>query len=176
MSKTIDTVVFNKPIDTQEYTTVRTNDAELKVSENMQKTTASGPIAVPKYGVTPVQGTPVAKYGVIPVTPVPKYGVQGPSDISITYEQLEQNIANLKQAIASLRESWTNQTKKNLDTLNNSWVGDDCRRYTFKLGKMDKRVNDTISALELLCRTYEQARDMVKDQQMSTISSIASLD
>ena len=39
MSKTIDTVVFNKPIGTQEYTTVRTNDAELKVSENMQKTT-----------------------------------------------------------------------------------------------------------------------------------------
>ena len=131
---------------------------------------------VPKYGVTPVVGTPVAKYGVIPVTPVPKYGVQDPSDISITYEQLEQNISNLKQAIASLRNSWTNQTKKNLDTINNSWVGDDCRRYTFKLGKMDKRVNDTISALELLCKTYEQARDMVKDQQMSTISSIASLD
>lgn len=174
MSKTITTAVFNKPIDTQEYTTVQTNDAVLEVKENLDNKVIVG--AVPKYGVTPVVGTPIAKYGVIPVTPVPKYGVQDPSDISITYEQLEQNIANLKQAIASLRNSWSNQTKKNLDTLNNSWVGDDCRRYTFKLGKMDKRVNDTISALELLCRTYEQARDMVKDQQMSTISSIASLD
>ena len=151
---------------------IDTTPIEVMNAANNSKTKT----VVPKYGVTPVC-TPVPKYGVTPVhTPVPKYGVQATTDINITYEQLEQNIANLKQAISTLRDSWSNQTKSNLDTLNNSWVGDDCRKYTYKLGKMDKRVNDTISALELLCKTYEQARDMVKEQQMNTISSISNLD
>lgn len=134
-----------------------------------------------KYGVVvaPVHAQP--KYGVVvkPPSLQPAYGVQivpvaGP-DISITFDQLEENIAILKKSIATLKNSWNNETKKNINTLNNSWVGADCASYTSKLTNMDSKVQNTIAALELLCSTYEQARDMVKDNQSKTLSEINAL-
>ena len=124
------------------------------------------PPTQPKYGVVqPAYGVP------IPYPVQPKYGVFLP-DIDITYSQLEENISTLKKAIANLKDSWSNETKKNIAKLDNSWVGPDCAAYTEKLTKMDSRVQKTISALELLCTTYEKARDMVKDSQNSAVTSI----
>ena len=134
-------------------------------------------VTQPKYGVQysqPAYGVPIIQpsYGVQIVQP--KYGVIYPygPDIDITYSQLEENISTLKKAIANLKDAWDSQTKQNISKLENSWVGDDCRVYTQKLTKMDTKVQKTISALELLCSTYEKARDMVKENQSSTISSI----
>lgn len=133
--------------------------------------------AQPKYGVSiaPIHAQP--KYGVVVRPPIvqPAYGVQVvhvPQDISITFDQLEENIAILKRSIATLKNSWNNETKRNINTLNNSWVGPDCASYTSKLTNMDSKVQNTIAALELLCSTYEQARDMVKDNQSKTLSEI----
>ena len=144
------------------------------------------PVSQPKYGtvtVQPAYGVPVSqpKYGTVTVQPAygvpisqPKYGVQL-TDINITYSQLEENISTLKKSISTLKSSWDGETKKNLATINNSWAGADCAQYTQKLSKMDTKVQNTIAALELLCSTYEQARDMVKDNQAKTISSIDSI-
>ena len=142
-------------------------------------------VVVPTTGVQPAYGVQVPTtglqpaYGVqIPPTVVqPAYGVQVPGgqDINITFSQLEENIATLKKAIASLKSSWDGETKKNLSTLDNSWVGQDCAAYTAKLTNMDGKVQNTISALELLCSTYEKARDMVKESQSTTISSISNM-
>ena len=135
----------------------------------------------PKYGVIIHQGPVQPAYGVVvphtPIGPVqPAYGVVWPGqDLNITYNQLEENIATLKKSISSLKQSWEVETKRNLNTLDNSWVGQDCASYTAKLNNMDKKVENTIAALELLCSTYEQARDMVKDSQSKTISSIESI-
>ena len=143
-------------------------------------TPVSEPV-VAKYGVvpTPVSEPVVAKYGVIP-TPVSepvvaKYGVVPTTDINITYKQLEENISSLKEAISGLKSSWQDGTKDTLNRIQNSWVGEDCAAYTSKLTGMDKKVNNTISALELLCNAYEDARGMVKDNQSKTISSINSI-
>ena len=129
------------------------------------------PVIQPKYGVTCPTGELQPAYGVPVIQP--KYGVTcGGQDLNITFSQLEENIATLKKAISSLRNSWDVETKKNINTLNGSWVGADCAEYTNKLSNMDKKVQNTISALELLCSTYEQARDMVKESQANAISSI----
>ena len=126
-----------------------------------------------KYGVVD-PGQMEAKYGVFdPGIIEEKYGVNMVApDISITYNQLEDNISFLKKAIADLKESWGVNTKKNIDLINNSWVGPDCIAYTDKLTSMDNKVQKTISSLELLCSTYENARDMVQDKQASIMSSI----
>ena len=97
------------------------------------------------------------------------------SDINITYSQLEENITTLREAINTLKSSWNGETKNNISIINGSWAGTDCAEYTKKLSNMDTKVQNTISALELLCNTYEQARDMVKDNQAKTVSSIISL-
>ena len=131
----------------------------------------------PKYGVVD-PGTVQPKYGVVdPGTVQPKYGVVAPgvSDIDITFDQLERNIAILRKAIANLKNSWSNETKKNIAKLDNSWVGPDCAAYTQKLTKMNSKVQNTISALELLCSTYERARDMVIENQRSVTSSITGM-
>jgi len=135
--------------------------------------------AQPKYGVMIQHGPIQPAYGVVSIHPPmvqPKYGVTVPGqDLNITYNQLEENIATLKQSISKLKQSWEVETKRNLNTLDNSWVGQDCASYTAKLKNMDTKVVNTIAALELLCSTYEQARDMVKDSQSKTISSIESI-
>ena len=116
-----------------------------------------------KYGVNiPDPERMEAKYGVNITNP----------DINITYNQLEENIAFLKKAISDLKQSWNETTKNNLTTINNSWAGADCAAYTAKLTNMDNKVQKTISSLELLCTTYEKARDMVQEKQNSIISSI----
>ncbi len=125
--------------------------------------------AQPAYGVKP---TPIWT-----IQPQVKYGVVSPgggsgTTINMKYEELEENIKTLKSAISTLRDSWTNETKKNLQTLENSWVGADCSAYTSRLSNMDNKVQKTIQALELLCTTYEKARDMVKETQEKALSSI----
>ena len=138
-----------------------------------------------KYGVPYVQpayGVPTAQpaYGVIPIvepTPVvqPAYGVPvtGPlTDINITYDQLEDMITTLRKATSTLKDSWTRETSKNLSTLENSWVGNDCRAYTNRVRKMDGKVQNTIEALDLLASTYEKARDMVQENQKNTMAAI----
>ena len=132
-----------------------------------------------KYGALPIQDFSQVqlKYGAYPITEVqPAYGVPFTGyDLSITYEQLEENISTLKKAISSLKNSWENQTKTNLTKIENSWVGPDCKEYVTKLKNMDTKVNNTISALELLCSTYEQARDMVSQSQTNSLTSIQKL-
>lgn len=98
------------------------------------------------------------------------------TDINVTYNQLEDIISTLRTSINQLKSSWDNGTKNNINILNNSWVGQDCVEYTTKLGNMDGRVQNTISALELLCQAYEKARDMLKDNQNNVLSSINNLD
>ncbi|MBQ6497494.1 MAG: hypothetical protein IJI58_02130 [Bacilli bacterium] len=134
-----------------------------------------------KYGVAISHVPPQPKYGVMINPPSgviqPKYGVVLPGtgqDLNITYNQLEEIIATLKKSISSLKNSWEVETKRNVAKLDNSWVGEDCASYTSKLTGMDKKVTNTIAALELLCSTYEQARDMVKENQAKNISAIES--
>lgn len=97
------------------------------------------------------------------------------ADINITYSQLEENIGTLREAINTLKSSWDGETKNNISIINGSWAGTDCSEYTKKLSNMDTKVQNTIAALELLCSTYEKARDMVKENQTKAVSSIVSL-
>ncbi len=115
------------------------------------------------------------KYGSIPVPETlimyapPSYLMP---DIKITYDQLEENIATLKKAIETLKSSWDGETKRNIDKINSSWAGKDCATYTSKLSNMDGKVQKTIQALELLCSTYEKARDMVASSQKQVTSAV----
>lgn len=110
------------------------------------------------------------------LTALPAYdAITTGSDINITYSQLEENISTLKEAINTLKNSWNGETKNNISIINESWAGTDCAEYTKKLSNMDTKVQNTILALELLCNTYEKARDMVKDNQAKTVSEIINL-
>ena len=127
-----------------------------------------------KYGV-PCVNDIQEKYGVPCVDDIQeKYGVIQ-QDINITYNQLEDNIVRLKKIISNLRNSWDEQTKSIINEINNSWVGADCAAYTDKLMGMDGKVQRTIESLELLCSTYESARDMVRERQSEVIYSINSI-
>ena len=97
------------------------------------------------------------------------------ADINITYEQLQENISALKKSISTLKSSWDQETKRNIDTINNSWAGNDCSAYTTKLSQMDGKVQNTIQALELLCSTYEKARDMIAQSQRNVSGAVNNL-
>ena len=129
----------------------------------------------PAYGVT--IGTVQPAYGVSIGHIQAKYGVVLPHPgINISLSQIEENIATLKKSISNLKSSWNGETKKDINILDNSWVGKDCEQYTQRLTKMDKKVQNTIAALELLCKTYEQVRDMVKDNQNKSLSAVTNID
>ena len=136
----------------------------------------------PAYGVQMLYGpAPEVQpaYGVQITTVQPKYGVNCPSttghDISITLAQLEDNIARLKKSINALKSSWDVETRRNVSLLHYSWIGKDCQQYTIKLSQMNSKVQSTLTALQLLCSTFEQARDMVASTQNATTSSIRNM-
>ena len=134
------------------------------------------PVVQPAYGVS-IEPIYQPAYGV-EIEPVvqPAYGVvYTGADIDLSYEQLEENITMLKSSISTLKESWDTKTKSNISKLENSWAGKDCSEYTKKLSKMDKSVQNTISALELLCSTYEQARDMISENQSTVVTAIKNI-
>ncbi len=104
------------------------------------------------------------KYGANPISPG--------ADLDITYAQLEDNIATLKKAIEALKSSWNGEIKRNIDKINSSWIGKDCATYTSKLSNMDGKVQKTVQALELLCSTYEKARDMVASSKKQVTNAV----
>ena len=160
----------NMSIKNLSTSTATANKVKVKVSstESFEK------IQQAKYGVHIVDAQPA--YGAqVPYIPQPQSPVTTP-DLNITYSQLEENIASLNKAISTLTQSWDVQTKKNIDTLNNSWVGADCEAYTKKVLSMDKRVKNAITALKLLRDTYVKAKDMVSETQTSTLKSINSIE
>ncbi len=153
----------------------------IKVSDIQEK--YGTPLVIPQkitfeqeaYGV-PISTVQPA-YGVVTVPPIstvqPAYGViTVPTDINITYDQLEDMITNLRKSINTMKDTWNGGTRQNIAKLESSWVGKDCVAYTEKLNKMHSKVQKTIQALELLCNTYEKARDMVKDSQDKTSAAI----
>ena len=97
-------------------------------------------------------------------------------DINITYSELESNIAILKDALNTIRNSWNGITKINIHRLNRSWVGDDCAAYIEKVQSMDANVNNATLAIELLIRTYEKAKNQILEQQNKITSTINSVE
>jgi len=148
--------------------------------QQVQPAYGTVPIVQPAYGTVPIEVQPAygvvpivqPAYGTVPIDSQPKYGVATVQDINITYNQLEENISVLKNAINTLKDSWDGATKANINTLNNSWVGADCAAYTEKLTSMDNKVHNTIDSLDLLCSTYEKAKQMVQDRQTDVINTI----
>ena len=126
-----------------------------------------------KYGAIPI-GDIQPAYGVIVNPPIQaKYGpISTTGDINISYQQLEENIATLKSAIQQLKDSWNTETKNNINKIKNSWAGEDCKAYIDRLNTMDMSVQRSISALELLCNTYEKARNMISDTVKKSSSAI----
>lgn len=155
-------------------------------ANNLQLDTANYARLQPAYGVTighiqPAYGVTIGTvqpaYGVSIGHIQAKYGVVLPyTGINISLSQIEENIATLKKSISNLKSSWDGETKKDISTLDNSWVGKDCEQYTQRLTKMDKKVQNTIAALELLCKTYEQVRDLVKDNQSKSLTAVQNID
>ena len=96
-------------------------------------------------------------------------------DLKVTYSELEENINILKKAIEKLKNSWQGETKKNLSKIESSWIGEDCKEYVTKLNGMDKKVNNVISALELLSTTYEKAKSMVHQSQSKAVNNIQNI-
>lgn len=111
----------------------------------------------------------VALYGVFRPVPIKKDPTK---TINITFSELEQNISTLKSATQTLKDSWSTKVKKNITTLQNSWVGPDCEAYINKLNGADKRVTNAIAALELLTTTFEKAKNMAKEAQTKTTSAV----
>ena len=161
--------ITNAPI-VEKYTRGSSQDAALGQ-------TTPGYYAQPAYGVQPLHPISQPAYGVQPV-PIsqPAYGVPfvGP-DINLSYEQLEENIATLETSVSTLKKSWDGETKKAIQTLENSWAGKDCAEYTKKLSGMDKSVQNTIAALELLLTAYKSARDMVSASQAKSVTAIKNI-
>ncbi len=114
-------------------------------------------------------------YGVQPPVSVPAYGVMLP-DLNISVEEMKENIATLDSAIKTLNNSWGKETASLAKQLSDSWAGKDCAEYIEKLTKMDKKVDNTIKALELLKKTYQKALDLVLEKQKSSVTVIVNAD
>ncbi len=96
-------------------------------------------------------------------------------DLNISFRELESNIATLKSALSTLKSNWQGVTKTNIAKLQSSWVGDDCATYITKVSNMNKQVNNAMSAIELLIKTYERARDRVLEQQKAAEQAIRNI-
>ena len=118
---------------------------------------------------TPIQvirEEPVSLYAA--PTPRPSSG----ADLSISKAKIEENITVLKRATKTIQEAWQSNTKTNLTTIENSWAGPDCEAYINNVNAMDKKVNNAISALELLTKTYQTALDRINESQTSVMNII----
>ncbi len=149
---------------------LQTEASTIKVKASSIQTQASSTLGATLISSGEVVTTQqaVALYGVF--KPVP---IKDPTKtINITFSELEQNISTLKSATQTLKDSWSTKVKKNITTLQNSWVGPDCEAYINKLNGADKRVTNAIAALELLTTTFEKAKNMAKEAQTKTTSAV----
>lgn len=131
--------------------------------------------AQPAYGVQPpVYAQPA--YGVQPpVFGQPAYGVQL-ADLSISADEMRENIATLDSAIKTLNNAWEKETESLTKQLSSSWAGKDCSEYITKLSKMDKKVENSIKALELLKNTYQKALDLILEKQKNSVDAITNVE
>ena len=121
----------------------------------------------------------VALYGVRPSPIKPEYpgnpGTGGGYDINISVSEIKSNITVLKSAVNTIKSNWEGVTKTNVAKLNNSWAGDDCAAYIEKVNEMDKQVNTSVDALNLLINTYQKALDQLTESQSKIASSIKNM-
>ena len=97
------------------------------------------------------------------------------NDIDISYAEMENNIAVLKESINTLSSNWNQLINTNVSTIKNSWAGKDCEVYIDKVLKLDSKVKNAISALELLANTYEQAKNQMQEQQAKVAGTLNNL-
>ena len=96
-------------------------------------------------------------------------------DINISFAQVEAIVTQLQKGLNSLKSNWTGVTNTNISKLEASWVGKDCQAYIEKVKNMDKKVNNTIAAIELLIKTYNTAINQIKQSQATVASTIANI-
>ena len=130
------------------------------------------PIAL--YGPAPIVGgngiyQPIALYG------VPGPGVGGPVTISMTEEEIKENVAKLKKAANNMENSWVDIKGPILKSIKESWVSKECTAYVSKIEKMDKKVTNSIEALRLLAKTYEQSIDKLASTRKSIMTAISNI-
>ncbi len=131
--------------------------------------------------------TRIALYGVKPVpisneTYVPLYGpyVPGPNrttpvQISITEEEIKQNISILKKSANTMENSWEDIKGPILKSIKESWIGKECSEYTSNIEKMNKEVTNSIEALRLLAKKYEDSIDQLAVTRKSIMEAIDNL-
>ncbi len=134
-----------------------------------------------------IDDRPIALYGVKP-TPIPNetyvtlYGpyVPGPNrttpvQISITEEEIKQNISILKKSANTMENSWEDIKGPILKSIKESWIGKECSEYTSNIEKMNKKVTNSIEALRLLAKKYEDSIDQLTVTRKSIMEAIDNL-
>ena len=134
-----------------------------------------------------IDDRPIALYGVKP-TPIPNetyvtlYGpyVPGPNrttpvQISITEEEIKQNISILKKSANTMENSWEDIKGPILKSIKESWIGKECSEYTSNIEKMNKKVTNSIEALRLLAKKYEDSIDQLAVTRKSIMQAIDNL-
>ena len=96
-------------------------------------------------------------------------------DIDISYDELESNIALLKEATKTLSSNWSQIINTNIATIKNSWAGADCETYINKVTNLDSKVQNAMAALELMTSTYEQAKNLMQEEQSKITSTLNNL-
>lgn len=137
------------------------------------------PVAL--YGVAPIPVKPPFTGGGIIDDPVALYGVPpfrpitSPVTISITEEEIKENISVLKKSANTMETSWEEIKGPILSSIKESWASDECNAYVAKIEKMDKKVSNSIDALRLLAKTYEKSLDLLSETRESIKTAISNL-
>ena len=132
------------------------------------------------YGVFP---TPISNARSEIIDPiVTLYGpyVPGPNrttpvQISITEEEIKQNISILKKSANTMENSWEDIKGPILKSIKESWIGKECSEYTSSIEKMNKKVTNSIEALRLLAKKYEESIDRLAVTRKSIMEAIDNL-
>lgn len=128
------------------------------------------PVKPVVYGPPPMPTNLPVKpvvYGPAPIDPS-----GGRTDLLITYEQLQENIKVLNQSSQEMRTNWNSIKNKTLQSISSSWVGKDSSAFVNKIKEMDREMENSFRAIDLLSNTYKKASNKMFESQQAIIDMI----
>ena len=144
-------------------------------NQNINTTVLYGPYPISNIP-TPVvdnQKNNIALYGVF--TPNPNKNGKQEVTISITEEEIKENVSILKKAANTMENAWEEIKGPIIKAIKEAWTSKECEEYVSKIEKMDRKVTNSIEALRLLAKTYEQSLEQLTATAASIKTAISNI-
>lgn len=101
-----------------------------------------------------------------------KKSVTANGTIILNLEDLQANTQVLKETVKNVIVMWNDILYKQIEDLENSWVGADASLYTEKVKAFDKKIKAACQAIELLADTFNKSGNEISNVQEQNIRDL----